>query len=83
MGIKFPMPQSHMSQLLQQRGCEQMRMLLKESRIAIIGMNGASAEIMLRQDTDLFALGEVLPAIGQLQINLQQLLQRVHLHGKA
>jgi hypothetical protein len=60
-----------------------MRMLFKEIRVLVISVNGASAEIMLGQDMHPFRLGDVIPAIGKLQVLFEKTFQRFYLHRKA
>ncbi len=82
-GVEFPMPQGHVSQLMQQRRGQQMRMLFKEIRVLVIGVDGATAEIVLGQDAHPFGLDDVLPAIGELQVTFEKTFQGFHLHGEA
>ena len=41
-------------------------MLLKEICVMVVGVNGATRGIVLRQDANTFGFGDVLPAIGEL-----------------
>jgi hypothetical protein len=82
-GIEFPMPQGYVSQLMQQPRGQQMRMLFEEIRVLVIGMDGASAEIMLGHDAHPFGFADVLPAIGEVQVTFEKTFKCFDLHGEA
>jgi hypothetical protein len=55
---------------------------LKEICVMVISVNSPTGGIVLRQDANAFGFGDVLPAIGELQVIFKKSFQGFHLDGE-